>query len=697
MIAEIGEEQPSVVLSRGAVINPLEVEVYDDIEFAFFLIPDIPEPPSLTDIKCDSEVDSQICRIFEDSKEALRDIQREMKVTNRILTTKGLRDDIAYKPTNVELKWFDAVESVDVYSDTPDQDIQNAAGNDYLSDVEMRLALRKILETGDGTKLTKRQKRAILPFLKPALSFASKALASKQLKDFFKGLFTGDNGILSTLAMFRAASPDDRKAFTDLSKRVSEYETETRKLFIDVLKKTDNVEKTITSLQENHYELSNNIIAFKEMVLMHQSLMSDITRLMYVSNVYSMHFEAFSDCRSGKISPTFIPSSLLAEKLRDLEGRMPTDKALLISSAEVFRYYRLTMAECVYDSRGGLVKIAIPLRKRQSAFKVYEYKPVQFAYHSFTCSLDTPATLVVKDLNSNDVFPITELDLESCDISTGLCRLPMSTDMDTSSICIAILLKGSSAEFIRENCKFQCTKRTVPDISKISEDVYVGTHLPSSGIEIRCGNENIPISTTVSIGSTRFSLACTNCNLFWNNKLVGSSSGVACKDQRRPVVETLLPIQFSDLKDLRPDGENGIEKTIFTSAEEIVNPNYDPETGSNYPSFNILPHLFTSATVIWDFVQTLAIMYIFYRNRYLPAIGVMLNHMVLGVTASKYTCNLSTDVYIMLWTILIINVLLLVPVYFLKAYRFLRDLYNDSVEAAANRHERERRQGTPAP
>ncbi|CAL8072990.1 unnamed protein product [Orchesella dallaii] len=574
----------------------------------------------------------------------------------------------------------------------PNSEIQQAAGSDYFSELELRLALRKILETGGVDSLNKREKRGIFPFIKPALRFASKAIANKQLQEFFQGLFTGDNGILSALSAFRAASPEDRKAFSELSKKVSEFETETRKLFVDVLKKTDDVESTLLTLQKDHYELSNNMVGFKEMVLMHQSLLSDLTRLTYVANVYTMHFQAFSDCRAGKISPTFIPISLLADKLRQLELQMPADKALLISSAEAFRYYKLTIAECVYDSRGGLVKIGVPLRKKQSAFQLYEYKPIQFAYQDFTCSLETPATLVVKDLNSNDVFPITELEIDACDVSTGLCRLPMSTDMDTSSICIAILLKGSSAEIIKENCKFHCTKRRIPELSKIAEDVYVGIHLPSKGIEIRCENERIPYSTAIEIGSTRFSLACTNCELFWNNKLVGSSSGATCKDVRIPTVETILPIQFSDLKDLKPDGESGLEKTVFTGAAEIVNMHYNPETGANFPGLDIIPVLWTAATVLWDALQSIAVAYIFYRQHYVPnAVGLALGGMIPGVFASRYACVLTNDVYVILYTILITVLLLLVPTLLQKAFKFFKDLYTDAVDSAAVRNERDRR------
>ncbi|CAL8088209.1 unnamed protein product [Orchesella dallaii] len=84
MIEELGEEQPHVVLSLGSIISPVDsVLIYDEVEHAFFLISDIPEPPSLTDIKCPDEMDSPMCKLFEDSKAALLDIQKELKVTNR--------------------------------------------------------------------------------------------------------------------------------------------------------------------------------------------------------------------------------------------------------------------------------------------------------------------------------------------------------------------------------------------------------------------------------------------------------------------------------------------------------------------------------------------------------------------------------------------------------------------------------------
>ncbi|CAL8077068.1 unnamed protein product [Orchesella dallaii] len=191
-----------------------------------FLHLDVPEPPSLTEIKCPEEIDSRFCNI--------------------ILTTKGLNEETAFTPSDIKSKWFEAIKSVDDHSDSPSWEVQQAAGRDYLTDVEMKLAV------------------------------ISKIVDKEELRKLFYGLSTGDNGILKTLAAYRAASPEDRKAFTDLSSKVGEFEAETRKLFVDVLQTTDNVEETLHQMQEEHYEFIGNILGFKEMVMAHQSLISDI-------------------------------------------------------------------------------------------------------------------------------------------------------------------------------------------------------------------------------------------------------------------------------------------------------------------------------------------------------------------------------------------------------------------------------------
>ncbi|CAL8077026.1 unnamed protein product [Orchesella dallaii] len=146
-------------------------------------------------------------------------------------------------------------------------------------------------------------------------------------------------------------------------------------------------------------------------------------------------------------------------------------------------------------------------------------------------------------------------------------------------------LSDCSADLIKENCKPQCTKRAIPDIAKI---------LPSKGIEIRCPGETTYFSKSLEIGSTRFTLTCTFCKIFWNNRLVGSSSEIRCKEERRRLIETLLTIQFCELK---LDGDDGVEKTVFNRSQQLINPQYDPETGSNNPPINILPTLCTVASV----------------------------------------------------------------------------------------------------
>ncbi|CAL8084931.1 unnamed protein product [Orchesella dallaii] len=133
--------------------------------------------------------------------------------------------------------------------------------------------------------------------------------------------------------------------------------------------------------------------------------------------------------------------------------------------------------------------------------------------------------------------------------------------------------------------------------SRTFEDVYVGIDLPSKGIE-----------------------------------LVGSSSRETCKDVRIPTVETILPIQFSDLKDLKPDGENGLEKPKFTGAAENVNMHYNPQTGTNFPDLGIMPILWTAATVLWDDLKLLGVAYIFYQQHFVPnAVGLAFSGMIPGV------------------------------------------------------------------
>jgi len=77
---------------------------------------------------------------------------------------------------------------------------------------------------------------------------------------------------------------------------------ETRRLFVDLFNKTEDIEKTISDLQANHYNLIHNVKGFKEMVVLQGSLTADISRPLYISNVYFMHFLAFQDCRSGRLN-----------------------------------------------------------------------------------------------------------------------------------------------------------------------------------------------------------------------------------------------------------------------------------------------------------------------------------------------------------------------------------------------------------
>ncbi|CAL8148821.1 unnamed protein product [Orchesella dallaii] len=640
-----------VIITRGAVLNPVVgTHVYEEMEGMLFVIPDLPDPPKLASLQCSPNIDKRLCSMFVDSKVVLRDVQDVFKVMNRVLTTKGLSDSPPFTSEKMQTSWVENIPNVDVKSESPPENVRYAVGDDYISQVERRLALRKFMQSGTST-LSSREKRFIGSLALPGMSIAKHLLGPLELSKLFDGLFTGDHGILKAIASLRAASPGKKKAFTDLPSRVSEFEAETKRIFFDVLNRTDKMDKTIFALQNDR--------------------------------------DYFAVTVSGKISPVFIPPDLLEKRLKDLESKLDEGQQLVFPASEHHQYYKLKTATCVYDSRGGIMRVGIPTKRKMSAFQLFEYKPIQFAFKdleskTYTCSLDTPSTYVIKDGFTNQIYPINELDINECNIDSGICRLPMTADQDTASVCISILMQGSSADQIKKNCALQCTERKRSSLIKVSPDVFVGTHLPQKGVSVACPGSNINVSG-VDIGSTRITLECTDCRILWDGRLVGESTSIPCSGYLKPRIQTLLPVHFTTLQDLKPDLDDGNERTAFTHMEEIFDEGFQPTKQTEHSKRGLWTTFWEIFSVVQDFLQTVAIIYFSIKSSRKLAVSIeVVQAYVMTVAAvSNPTFKLSEDAYYLLWNLMISVLLILAQGLYHRLQAFFGRQRNERVDLAA--------------
>lgn len=136
--------------------------------------------------------------------------------------------------------------------------------------------------------------------------------------------------------------------------------------------------------------------------------------------------QATKNVEAVKFPVAFVPPTLLRQRLADIEKRLPLNMRFVIPLEEVGRLYKLAVSDCIFDSTGGLAKVGIPLVETSHQYEMYQFTPLHFAYEGQTYAIKSPSTYIMKELNENRMFTVTEIDLEECEPKkNGLCRVPL--------------------------------------------------------------------------------------------------------------------------------------------------------------------------------------------------------------------------------------------------------------------------------
>lgn len=393
-----------------------------------FFFTDVPNPPTVSHSNCEN-TNGQLkdaCKMYQGLQQGVKDISDLLVVHNRILTTRGLKSSESGGETNtitVSPSWLKSIDGVDVSSNRPTEDMISEAGNPWFNETETQLILRSFISSPNAP-LNFRAKRWA-GAVKPLLNLAT-GVVRDQIPDIFDKLFVGDNSIISHLTGSRLMAKKDYEFFTTLPKKVSELQTETKRLFLEVLKSTELSKKMAEKLEGSALQQDLKFATIEQSFLLEQRTLGDLIRQVYTTNVYGVHFNAFEECRNSLMPTAFIPPDLLRERLVQIQKKLPDNIKLAIPPSAIQRYYKLPLAECVYDSNGGLARVAVPMVETDATFRLYAFKALHFSHGDMTCSLETGASFVVKDLKNLRAYSITDLDKQNCNVEkNGLCRIPM--------------------------------------------------------------------------------------------------------------------------------------------------------------------------------------------------------------------------------------------------------------------------------
>lgn len=97
---------------------------------------------------------------------------------------------------------------------------------------------------------------------------------------------------------------------------------------------------------------------------------------------------------------------------------------------------------------------------------------------------------------------------------------------------------------IKEACKLQCFHDARPSVSQIRNNVFIGNHLPQSGVSMECKDKIYNLNSIVPHGAVKFEGSC-GCKIKHGSKILGEVSSKSCSMNEVPKITTILPLQMT--------------------------------------------------------------------------------------------------------------------------------------------------------
>jgi len=420
------------VVTKGAHFSEItNVILYSDVELVIEPLQDIPS------IKFDFQHDCESCGpvLFNTSEANHKAIKATYELISTLAETfsfKGL-DYSAFEKVSLIFRGKNlTTETNDETFPLPRDEEIETIGRDMYNSIVQKIELRSLLESKKQIRQQRSPIGAVVRMLPTALKLSSK-------------LFLPTNGILNILLGLAPSKPNSLLNFATSPNYVSKIAKVSIAGLKTILNQLDTAEATESKWKEkairvlkkdfltegqdsyNHgpkaafqYILDNLgtlVEAVKKLFSNSMEMSSQMGQMTLMTNLITQHllyYNALQACRDGSIPPTFLPPSLLKQRVLSLLNILPPEMELAININDLHRLYTIRNTKCFFDTEGAIMEINIPLKRRDETFNLYHLKSLHFAYQNQTCSINVESGYVALESNSGQVLPIRRDDKDTC-------------------------------------------------------------------------------------------------------------------------------------------------------------------------------------------------------------------------------------------------------------------------------------------
>ncbi|KAL1490150.1 hypothetical protein ABEB36_012890 [Hypothenemus hampei] len=363
-------------------------------------------------------------------------------------------------------------------------------------------------------------------------------------------------------AQFRRYEEQVRSTFQETERRLKFMGSHLRQ----IQQKAGKADQQFQGL--GHTLIHNDFSAFKHNIV--------IARLLRKQAILSA-------CQDHKLPSSIVDPSVLKADLAKLTTTLySSQQELAISVTDIFRYYKLPLAECSFTTSKLFILLKVPIRRTQKQWELFELVTVPFAWYNQTCSIPhRPLYLAANKLttfSAPETRQISGMGLHQCkpyhDTLCHLSRFP--PEALEGPECAKILFTGGTITEISQHCPINCNPSTHMVISEVLEDTYVVTH-PAGPLAIKCGtNRTVLPSTYHHQGALKIRLQCS-CHLESGNEVLIPSRFPCLSSDYRSGYTHIIPGIWSNFRALVLTIHGHREPPVYANMAECLNTNWSME------------------------------------------------------------------------------------------------------------------------
>lgn len=185
--------------------------------------------------------------------------------------------------------------------------------------------------------------------------------------------------------------------------------------------------------------------------------------------------QLLDSCKNFKLSTNIVDKQTLKNDLTKLEHHLKKLKMkLVIPISEITAYYHNQLTNCHISDNFLEIDLKIPIQNITKTYKILETITIPFYSNNKICRIKAEDKIIITDDTRTFSASFSVKDLQFCDTSKSLCKIPSNRGNSKFDSCMRAIYKKEPQSKILQKCIFSCQNRIQNEIitTQLEENIF---------------------------------------------------------------------------------------------------------------------------------------------------------------------------------------------------------------------------------